>query len=147
SEITMARLNKCNVLAHYSHSGVDDMADNTCHYGLNNMFADNGVPDDGHDLTRLYFPSDQHQFAACIKRIFNDPGLRFVFSTRAAVPDILKEDGTPFYGGDYKFTPGKDDVIREAPDGGGYVVAFGETVYRALDAVIKLQEAGVKVGL
>jgi transketolase C-terminal domain/subunit len=38
-------------------------------------------------------------------------------------------------------------VIREAPAGGGYVVAFGETVYRALDAVIQLKEKGVKVGL
>ena len=28
-----------------------------------------------------------------------------------------------------------------------YVVATGETVYRALDAVIRLQEKGVKVGL
>jgi len=31
SEITMARLNYANVLAHFSHAGVDDMADNTCH--------------------------------------------------------------------------------------------------------------------
>lgn len=30
SEITMARLNFCNLLVHFSHSGVDDMADNTC---------------------------------------------------------------------------------------------------------------------
>ena len=37
--------------------------------------------------------------------------------------------------------------MREAQAGGGYVVASGETVYRALDAVIKLQEKGVKVGL
>ena len=29
SEITMARLNHANVLCHFSHSGVDDMADNT----------------------------------------------------------------------------------------------------------------------
>jgi len=43
SEITMARLNYSNVLCHFSHSGVDDMADNTCHFGLNNFFADNGV--------------------------------------------------------------------------------------------------------
>jgi transketolase C-terminal domain/subunit len=147
SEITMARLNKCNVMAHYSHAGVDDMADNTCHFGLNNMFAANGLPDDGQDLTRLYFPCDQHQFAACIKKIFGDPGLRFVFSVRAAVPDILKEDGTPFYGGGYQFIPGKDELIRRAPPGGGYVVSFGETLYRALDAVIRLQESGVKVGL
>ena len=92
SEITMARLNFSNVLAHFSHSGVDDMADNTCHFGINSMFADGGVkPGHGEDTTRLYFPVDQHQFAACIKRIFGDPGLRFVFSTRATVPDILDE--------------------------------------------------------
>ena len=90
SEITMARLNFSNVLAHFSHSGVDDMADNTCHFGINSMFADGGVkPRHGADTTRLYFPADQHQFAACVKRIFNDPGLRFLFSTRAPVPDIL----------------------------------------------------------
>ncbi|MGW8195205.1 MAG: transketolase C-terminal domain-containing protein, partial [Desulforhopalus sp.] len=39
SEITMARLNDANVLAHFSHSGIDDMADNTCHFGINNFFA------------------------------------------------------------------------------------------------------------
>ena len=147
SEITMARLNFSNVLAHFSHSGVDDMADNTCHFGINSMYADGGVsPEHGEDTTRLYFPVDQHQFAACVKRVFNDPGLRFVFSTRAAVPDILDEDNKPLYQGK-PFNPGKDDIVRKAPAGGGYVVSFGETVYRALDAIIRLQEQGVKVGL
>ena len=42
-EITMARLNNSNVFSHFSHSGVDDMADNTCHFGLNNLMADNGL--------------------------------------------------------------------------------------------------------
>jgi transketolase C-terminal domain/subunit len=147
SEITMSRLNFSNVLAHFSHSGVDDMADNTCHFGINSMFADGGVkPGHGDDTTRLYFPADQHQFAACIKRIYGDPGLRFVFTTRAAVPDILDDDGKPLYQG-RPFEPGKDYVVREPKAGGGYVVATGETVYRALDAVINLQENGVNVGL
>jgi transketolase C-terminal domain/subunit len=61
------------------------------------------------------------------------------------VPDILGEDGKPLFQGK-AFAPGKDDVVRDA-QGGGYVVAFGETVYRALDAVIRLQRDGVKVGL
>ena len=147
SEITMARLNFSNVLAHFSHSGCDDMADNTCHFGINSMFADGGVkPGHGDDTTRLYFPCDQHQFAKCINDIFFDEGLRFLFSNRAPVPDILKEDGTPFFGDGYTFKKGVDDVIREA-NGGGYVVAFGETTYRALDAVIGLNEKGTKVGL
>jgi transketolase C-terminal domain/subunit len=147
SEITMARLNYANVLAHFSHSGVDDMADNTCHFGINSMFADGGIqPRHGEDNTRLYFPADRYQFAACVKRIFNDRGLRFVFSTRAPVPDILGEDGRPFYEG-RSFEPGVDDLIRETKDGGGYVVSFGEAVYRALDTVIGLRETGVDAGL
>jgi transketolase len=146
SEITMSRLNFANVLAHFSHSGVDDMADNTCHFGINSMFADGGVtPDDGEDLTRLYFPADQHQFAACVKRIFRDDGLRFVFSTRATVPDLLDESGRSLYQGK-PFEPGRDYVIRDA-GGGGYVVTFGEIAYRALDAVVRLNEQGIKVGL
>jgi len=147
SEITMARLNFSNVLAHFSHSGVDDMGDNTCHFGINSMYADGGVtPGHSADTTRLYFPVDQHQFAACVRRIYQDPGLRFVFSTRAPVPDVLDIEGKPLYQG-RSFEPGKDYIVREAPEGGGYVIATGETVYRALDALISLQEQGVKVGL
>src|SRR3984893_181257 len=120
SEITMSRLNFSNVLAHFSHSGVDDMANNTCHFGINSMIADGGVkPGHSDDLTRLYFPVDQHHFAACVKRIFGDPGLRFVFSTRAPVPDILDVAGQPLYTGK-PFEPGRDDVVGEAPSGGGY---------------------------
>lgn len=145
SEITMARLNQSNVLAHFSHAGCDDMADNTCHFGLNNMFAANGLPDEGKDTTRLYFPADQHQFKACLESIYHNPGLRFLFSTRSGVPDLLKEDGTNFYGDDYKFETGKDDVIRTGT--AGYIVSFGETVYRSLDAVIALKQEGIDVGL
>ena len=145
SEITMARLNQSNVLAHFSHAGCDDMADNTCHFGLNNMFAANGLPDGGNDNTRLYFPADQHQFRACLNRIFSDRGLRFIFSTRSAVPDILDDDGNRFYGPDYQFRPGQDDVIRAGS--AGYLVSFGETLYRALDAILALRDDGIDVGL
>lgn len=145
SEITMARLNKSNVLCHFSHSGCDDMADNTCHFGLNNMFAANGLPDEGKDTTRLFFPADQHQFKKCIESIFNDAGLRFVFSTRSAVPDLLDDNEQPIFGDGYEFAVGKDDVVREGT--AGYIVSTGETTYRALDAVINLKESGLDVGL
>jgi transketolase len=143
SEITMARLNNSNVLSHFSHSGIDDMADNTCHFGINNFFADNGL-DDAY-ATNLYFPADPNQMRAVVKKIFFDPGLRFVFSTRSKTPIILDDKGNEFFGGDYKFTPGKDEVIREGT--AGYVVAFGETLYRALDAVERLKAEGIDVGL
>ncbi len=157
SEITMARLNQCNVLAHFSHGGVDDMADNTCHFGVNHLFADGGL--DSHDgqtkdNTRLYFPGDPNQFRACVKKVFHDKGLRFVFSNRSKIPYILKEDGGKFYD-DTSFTPGKDDIIREAAKAvggarqpmGGYVVSYGSTLHRALGAVEQLREQRVGVGL
>lgn len=143
SEITMARLNNSNVLCHFSHSGIDDMADNTCHFGLNNFFADNGL-DDGYD-TKLYFPADAHQMTACVEAVFNDPGLRFIFSTRSKVPMILDAEGNDFFGGNYSFTPGKDEVIREGT--AGYIVSFGDALYRSLDAVERLKQEGIDVGL
>ncbi len=145
SEITMARLNHSNVLFHFSHAGVDDMADNTCHFGVNNLFVDGGLdfehkPDD----TRVYFPGDPAQFVACVKRVFTDKGLRFVFSNRSKIPHILKEDGSRFYQDGMTYQPGKDDVIRQAKDGQGYVVSYGSTLHRALGAVETL---GTGVGL
>ncbi len=143
SEITMARLNYSNVLCHFSHAGIDDMADNTCHFGINNMYADNGL-DDGYE-TRLYFPADANQMKACVDSVFFDEGLRFIFSTRSKVPFILNSEGNEFFGEGYTFTPGKDEVIREGS--AGYIVSFGDGLYRSLDAVERLKEEGIDVGL
>jgi len=143
SEITMARLNRSNVLAHFSHAGVDDMADNTCHFGINNFFADNGLPEN--DKTRLYYPADSNQLKAILEDVFNDEGLRFLFSTRSATPFILDEKGNPFFGSDYRFVPGKDEVVREGES--GYVVSYGEMLYRSLDVVERLKTEGINVGL
>lgn len=143
SEITMARLNRANVLAHFSHAGVDDMADNTCHFGINNLFADNGLAEG--DTTRLYFPADALQLRAMLPTIFNDPGLRFIFSTRSATPFIETADGKQFYGEGYKFIEGKDEMIREGS--AGYIVSYGEMLYRSLDVVENLKKEGIDVGL
>ncbi|KAF8135185.1 thiamine diphosphate-binding protein [Boletus edulis] len=130
SEITMARLNNCNVLCHFSHSGVDEMADNTCHFGVNSFFADN----------------DPLQMIAIVQQVFFERGIRFVFSTRSKVPYILKEDGkTKFFEGNYKFVPGKDETIVEGT--AGYVVSFGEMLYRSWDAVLQCRQSGLDVGL
>lgn len=148
SEVTMARLNFCNVLCHFSHSGVDDMSDNMCHFGQNNLFADNGLEDESTPPTHLYFPADVRQMTKVVQGIFWSKGLRFVYSTRSKVPEILRSDGTPFFGDDYHFTPGRDDMIvgeGEACD--GYIVSYSDALYRALDAVTRLRSAGINVGL
>jgi transketolase len=144
SEITMARLNDCTVLSHFSHSGVDEMADNTCHFGLNHFFADNGLMDAS--ITTLYFPADGEQMKAVVNEVFWNKGMRFIFSTRSKVPYILKE-GTDqkLFGEGYKFVPGKEEVIRKGS--AGYIVSYGDMLYRSLDAVENLRAEGLDVGL
>ncbi|KAJ5591604.1 uncharacterized protein N7459_001973 [Penicillium hispanicum] len=144
SEITMARLNNCTVLSHFSHSGVDEMADNTCHFGLNHFFADNGLMDA--ESTNLYFPADGEQMKAVVNKVFWEKNMRFIFSTRSKVPYILKE-GTDqkLFGEGYEFVPGKEEVIRRGS--AGYIVSYGDMLYRSLDAVERLRKEGLDVGL
>lgn len=101
-----------------------------CHFGVNGFFLDNGLEEAPE--SRLYFAayvirlnscsksltntnviidSDAAQMFAVVKRIFWDKGMRTVFSTRSKVPYILKENSEErFYGPDYVFKPGKDEV-------------------------------------
>ena len=143
SEATMARLNEANVICHFSHAGVDEIADNTCHYGINIFAAHSGLSEG--DKTRLYFAADALQLKAIVERIWNDEGIRYVFTTRSKVPYILKQDGAKFFGEGYAFMPGKDEIIRESA--AGYVVSYGELLYRALDAVERARKEGIDVGL
>jgi transketolase C-terminal domain/subunit/transketolase N-terminal domain/subunit len=145
SEVTMARLNHANVLCHFSHAGVDAIADNTSHFGTNIFFADNGLEEQG--PTPLYFPADTLQFEAVTRKIFFDDGVRFLFSTRSEVPYILDENGGHFFdpANGYSFDPAKDEIIR--PGTAGWVVSYGDMLYRALDAVEQLRARGIDVGL
>ena len=145
SEATMARLNEANAICHFSHAGVDEIADNTCHYGINLFFANSGLEESDH--TRLYFAADALQLKAIVEEIWEDPGLRFVFTTRSKTPIIQRGNGIKFFSDEnnYKFVPGKDEVIRSGSR--GYVVSYGEMLYRALDAVERARGLGIDVGL
>jgi len=65
---------------------------------------------------------------AILEKIFQDQGLRFIFSTRSATPFILDDKGELFFGSGYRFIPGRDEVIREGES--GYIVSYGEMLYR-----------------
>jgi transketolase C-terminal domain/subunit len=98
------------------------------------------------EATTLYFPADGEQMKAVVKEVFFQKGLRFIFSTRSKVPYIYKE-GTEelLFGEGYKFVSGKDEFIRKGKD--GYVVTYGDMLYRSLDAIERLRDEGLDVGL
>jgi transketolase C-terminal domain/subunit len=82
-----------------------------------------------------------------VKKVLWDEGLRFIFSTRSEVPYIEEENGSHLFDekGGYTFQPGVDEVVREGS--AGWVVSFGEMLYRSLDAVETLRAEGIDVGL
>merc|ERR1719428_598444 len=80
-----------------------------------------------------------------MEKVFWEPGLRFVFSLRSPVPQLLDEAGKPYYTDSYEFVTGKDDVLLEGKD--GYIIAFGDALYRANDAAQRLRAEGIDVGL
>ena len=98
-------------------------------------------------MTPLYFPADALQFEQVLRSIFWQDGPRFIFSTRSEVPFIEKPDGSRFFdpAGGYSFQPGRDEIIREGTD--GWVVSFGDMLFRSLDAVERLRAEGKNVGL
>jgi len=119
------------------------MADNTCHFGINTFFADNGLSD---VESFLYFPADALQMTKIVQKVFFQRGIRFVFSTRSKVPYILKAGSeSKFFGDGYEFVPGKDETILEGT--AGYIVTFGDMVYRSYDAALRLRKEGIEVGL
>ncbi|MCK5863441.1 MAG: transketolase [Candidatus Hydrogenedentes bacterium] len=143
SEATMARLNEANVLCHFSHAGIDDMADNTCHYGINVMLADCALPEN--DQTGLYFPADALQLKSMLETIWNEQGIRFIFTLRSVTPFICNTDGERLYDAGYNFVPGKDEIVRKGT--AGYIVSYGDMLCRSLDAVERARAAGIDVGL
>merc|ERR1711963_786847 len=112
---------------------------------FNNMFADNGLEDDSGHQTRLYFPADVLQAEKVVQTVFFQPGLRFVFTTRSKTPQLLKPDGSAHYGEGYTFEPGKDEFLRHGT--AGYVLSFGDALYRCMDAVERLRAEGIDIGL
>ena len=74
---------------------------------------------------------------------------------RTSTPDYLfyAFEGALYFEGkwkiqvedDYKFIPGKDEIVVEGK--AGYVVSFGEMLYRSWDAVLRCRGQRLDVGL
>src|SRR3989338_6270823 len=124
-----------------SHYGIDEMGDGDCHFGDLAWRVDApGVA--------MYLPADVHQAQSLMRDVVGRTThpLRFVFTPRSETPVILKEDGTPFYDESYKFTFGKDDLVRTG--GNGYIVTTGAAMLtRVLDAVAQLRYEGIEMGV
>ena len=113
--------------------GVSYGALGMSHHSTQDIAAMSAIPN-----MRVYLPSDRFQTAKLIEALLQDTRPAYLRVGRNAVEDIYSEDNVPF-------VMDKATVLAEGTD--VLLVACGEMVRPALDAVALLKEQGISAGL
>jgi len=93
----------------------------------------------------VFMPADPNQTDRIIRCIAVEPGNHFVGMGRSKTPIITTEEGQPFYGVDYTFTPGKADWLRRGTD--ATIITYGALTPVCMEAWKTLQDEGYSVGV
>ena len=113
--------------------GVSYGALGMSHHSAQDIAAMSAIPN-----MRVYLPSDRFQTAKLIEALLKDTRPAYLRVGRNAVEDIYSENNIPF-------VMDKATVLAEGTD--VLLVACGEMVRPALDAVALLKEQGISAGL
>ncbi|MFH1217484.1 MAG: transketolase [Pseudomonadota bacterium] len=133
-------INHTNVKVVATHLGLDVGEDGPTHQGIDYI-----------GLMRNYFgfhviiPADPNQTDRVVRHAAVSPGNFFVGMGRSKMNMITAEDGTPFFGGGYVFTPGKGDWVRRGDK--GTIISYGALSNYVMDAWQKLRDEGISVSV
>ncbi|MDO4987568.1 MAG: transketolase [Synergistes sp.] len=131
-------INRANAKTVLTHTGLDVGEDGMTHQcidyvGLfNNTFG-----------WRVIVPADPNQTDRATRWMLAQPGNICLAMGRSKLPVILKEDDTPFFGGDYKFDEKDIDVLREGTD--AVILSMGHLASAAVRAHTLLKNEGISV--
>ncbi|MCB9707594.1 MAG: transketolase family protein [Myxococcales bacterium] len=124
--------NRANVVMVGTHAGVGIGPDGYSQMGLEDialMRTLHGV--------EVFQPADEIETHAIMEYLCTRPGPAYLRLTR--------QDLKPIHGSDYRFAPGKLDVLRPGKD--VLLFASGGPVMHALDASQRLAASGVDIGV
>ena len=129
-------INETNVKMVATHCGLSVGEDGPTHQVIDDIssFA-------GFFHTGIFEPADPNQCDRIIRAVAAMKGNIYVRMGRAKIPVLTKEDGTPFFGGDYVWGPGKADLVRRGKR--ATIVASGPMVTKALEVAEKLGDIEV----
>ena len=130
-------LNQTNLKLVCTHNGIDVGQDGKTHQCIDYVGIINNLY--GY---KIIIPADPNQTDRVIRYIASQPGNFFVGVGRSKFRVILKEDGSPFFAGDYQFRYGKAEVIREG--GQAAIITTGSMVHRAVQAWETLKKRGCR---
>lgn len=90
-------------------------------------------------------PADPNQTDHIVRHVLRQPGNMVIGLGRMKLPIIRREDGSGYYGEDYRYQYGKHDVIRTGKH--GVIFAMGPLVHEALQARAVLRDTGIEIGV
>lgn len=131
-------INGANLKLFLTHVGLDVGEDGATHQCidyvglLRNTFG-----------WRLVVPADPNQTDRAVRWALSTGGNVCVAMGRSKVPVVVREDGSPFFAGDYAFRYGAMELLRDGSDGA--ILAMGAMVYRAVEVWEKLRASGYNV--
>lgn len=92
---------------------------------------------------KLVVPADPNQTDRAARWMLCEPANVCLAMGRSILPIVTREDGTPFFAGDYVFDYGKLDIVRGGKN--GTILAMGHRVNAALEAREILEKEGLDV--
>ncbi|QTA37620.1 transketolase [Thermosipho ferrireducens] len=133
-------INNTNLKVVVTHCGIDVGEDGKTHHGLNYLSA----PTAWFGF-KVIVPADPNQTDRAVRYVAKEYGNFVIAMGRSKMEPIKKEDGSLFFDGNYSFTYGKMDVIRDGKEVA--IFTMGSVVPHALNAVEELRKEGVDVAL
>ena len=131
NQIRLNDINSANLKLVCTHVGLDVGEDGQTHQCidyiglLRNLFG-----------FSIFMPADPNQTDRIVRYVAGRPGNFFVGMGRSKLSPILDESGNPAFGGDYRFSPGRADWLRQGPDAA--IIACGAPVHEAVKAAEEL---------
>ncbi len=128
--------NHTNIKVVSTHLGLDVGEDGPTHQSidylglLSNLFG-----------FSIFMPADPNQTDRIVRYAAAHKGNVFVGMGRSKMDIVTDEQGAPFFGTDYKFTPGKADLLRKG--GQATIITYGALVPYVMEAHKLLKQDGI----
>lgn len=136
----MNDMNGTSIKLIITHCGVDVGEDGKTHQCIDYIALTNNLP--GY---RLIIPADANQTDRVIRYIASTPGNFVVAMGRSKVPVLKNNNGLPFYDGQYSFSYGDAQWIREGRD--AVIITAGTMVHKAVRAAELLALKNIEAGI
>lgn len=133
-QIRMASVSQASILFNGSHAGVSIGADGSSQMGLEDIAMFRAILG-----STVMYPSDPYQTATLIRELLKTSGIRYIRTTREALPILYKADDAFSIGGSRVHNSKNKETVT--------VIAAGITLHEALKAQQELgsDRVGIRV--